>query len=114
MSKTWELKQTKQCAKCPWLKSTNPLEIPGGYSVELHQGLRVAIADPDGINLNGPLQAMACHETHTSHCLGWLANQVGRGNNIALRLALSSCSNVDQVELIGEQHETFDDTLPTV
>ena len=56
---------------------------------------------------------MACHETHDAHCIGWLAHQCGPGNNIAMRMRMMSCENADQVKLIGDQHETFEDTLPS-
>lgn len=56
---------------------------------------------------------MACHETHESHCIGWLVNQLGPGNNIPMRLAMMSCENAKDLEVFGEQHETFEDTLPS-
>lgn len=58
------------------------------------------------------MKVMACHEEHEAHCIGWLVNQVGPGNNIALRLRLRDCTNADKIRLCGEQHETFDATLP--
>jgi hypothetical protein len=39
-------------------------------------------------------------------------NQVGSGNNIAMRLQLMSCENANEIKLAGEQHERFEDTLP--
>jgi hypothetical protein len=45
--------------------------------------------------------------------IGWLVNQLGTGNNIALRLDMSSCQNADKIKTIGEQHERFEDTLPS-
>jgi hypothetical protein len=44
--------------------------------------------------------------------VGWLAHQLGPGNNIGLRLAVISGRIDVNFELIGEQHETFEDTLP--
>lgn len=55
---------------------------------------------------------MACHETHDAHCLGWLMHQLGPGNNLALRISVIGCENIREVELCGEQHETFEDTVP--
>lgn len=55
---------------------------------------------------------MACHETEDAHCIGWLVNQLGPGNNIALRLAMRACENITAVKLLGAQHATFEDTLP--
>jgi len=47
-----------------------------------------------------------------SHCVGWLMNQLGPGNNIGLRMRMMSCENAKKIRLRGEQHETFEDTLP--
>jgi len=59
--------------------------------------------------LNAPWMAF---ETHDAHCVGWLNHQLGRGNNIGLRLSMMSCENIRDLKLDGEQHETFEDTLP--
>ena len=109
----WKLKRTVQCAKCPWRKDVDPNEIPNGYSVEKHKHLACTIGDPERINLGETLTAMACHETEDAHCIGWLMHQVGRGNNIGLRLQLMSCENRADLKTVGEQHERFEDTLPS-
>lgn len=109
----------KQCAKCPWKKSTNPHDIPGGYCETKHSNLRNTIAaysDSPGL-IGGQLKIMACHETAVNHelpCVGWLYNQLGPGNNIPLRLAMRGNNprlSAD-FEVDGPQHETFEDTLP--
>jgi len=114
MPADWKLKRTRQCAKCPWHRDVNPREIPNGYSVEEHRALQTTIAQPGDLSalLSNTIRVMACHETHDSHCIGWLVNQLGSGNNIALRLDMSSCANADKIKLVGEQHECFEDTLP--
>lgn len=116
-TKDFALKRTKQCEKCPWKKNTNPHDIPRGYDVEKHKNLKGTIApnslDSVMAHLNRkPLRIMACHEEHEAHCVGWLMHQLGPGNNIQLRIAMCHCTNLDQVELDGEQHESFEDTLP--
>lgn len=112
-TRDWKLKRTVQCAKCPWRKDANPLEIPNGYDVEKHRKLEGTIAkDPLDFLKGGPLRIMACHETHSAHCVGWLENQLGQGNNISLRMLMRNCSNLDKLKTIGEQHETFEETLP--
>lgn len=110
----WKLKRTVQCAKCPWRKNVNPHEIPNGYDVEKHKALKGTIAEPGDLSFlaGGPQHVMACHEEHEAHCIGWLMNQLGPGNNIGLRLSMLSCENRDQIKLTGEQHERFEDTLP--
>ncbi|ANK88251.1 hypothetical protein AMC83_PD00005 (plasmid) [Rhizobium phaseoli] len=75
---SWKLRRVKQCAKCPWKVSTNPHDIPNGYSQELHQALVRTIAEPE--SLKGTGQVMACHEHapgEEAHCVGWLMNQIG-------------------------------------
>lgn len=105
----------KQCAKCPWKTSTNPFDIPGEYCEKKHAGLERTIAQ--GPNLFGPLRLMACHETKAGKelvCVGWLVNQLGRGNNLGLRLAVMEKSIDANVQTVGPQHERFEDTLPRV
>ncbi|CAB4158957.1 hypothetical protein UFOVP708_37 [uncultured Caudovirales phage] len=111
---TWKLKRTAQCAKCPWIKAVNPHDIPNGYEVEKHKALAETIAKPGDLStaLSPVLRVMACHETHDSHCIGWLANQVGPGNNIGMRMQMSRCENGNRIRLRGEQRETFEATLP--
>lgn len=108
---TWRLKRTTQCAKCPWGVDVDPHDIPNGYCETKHRALENTIARPGELNLS-ETHAMACHETHDAHCIGWLANQVGPGNNIGLRIRMMSCENARDIKLQGEQHETFEDTLP--
>jgi hypothetical protein len=58
---------------------------------------------------------MACHETKIGKelaCVGWLAQQLGPGNNLGLRLAVMSGLVDDNVRTIGPQHDTFEETLP--
>lgn len=113
MAEPWKLKRVRQCDKCPWKKSTDPHDIPNGYSVELHKGLARTIADPGSLRDSGA--AMACHEHapgEEAHCVGWLVNQLGPGNNIGLRLRMLNCENAKHIQLDGPQHMTFSDTLP--
>lgn len=108
-----KLKRVKQCEKCPWKVSTDPSEIPGGYSPDLHRDLSCTIAEPGSFRPSSA--AMACHESppgDEAHCVGWLAHQLGPGNNIGLRLRMLSCENIRAVQLDGPQHERFEDTLP--
>lgn len=111
---SWQLKRTVQCAKCPWRVDVDPHEIPNGYTEEKHCDLESTIAEPGDLSgLSGrELHVMACHETENAHCIGWLNNQLGRGNNIGLRLHMRSCTNASKFRTIGEQHECFEDTLP--
>lgn len=110
---TWKLGRTNQCAKCPWKVSTNPHEIPNGYSVDKHEALACTIAEPG--SLARSVKAMACHEHpegKEAHCIGWLMHQLGPGNNIGLRMQMISCENAKHIKLDGEQHTCFEDTLP--
>jgi hypothetical protein len=118
MSTPWKLKRTTQCDKCPWKISTNPHDIPDGYTVEKHQNLkRTIVADGALEQINDylnrkPIRIMACHEDHAAHCVGWLHHQLGDGNNIRLRIAMLNCENLGELEVSGPQHKTFEDTLP--
>lgn len=107
----WKLKRTMQCKKCPWRVDTNPRDIPNGYCEKKHRALESTIAKPED-GFFGPATVMACHETHDAHCIGWLVNQVGPGNNIGLRMRMMTCDNAASIKLRGEQHEVFEDTLP--
>lgn len=108
----FKLKRTTQCGKCPWKVSTDPNKIPGGYSREKHEALSCTISN--GLNLGGRINAMACHHSNTGdehHCVGWLYNQLGVGNNIALRMHMRNCENLKNLKVIGKQHERFQQTL---
>ena len=104
----------RQCAKCPWKVDVDPRDIPDGYSEELHRSLSCTIAGPGALPLD-EVRAMACHQSHPGKeiiCAGWLANQIGPGGNVALRLAAAFGSVDGDVEIVGKQHERFEDTLP--
>lgn len=111
----WALKRTRQCAKCPWRVDVDPFDIPNGYDVDKHKKLEGTIAKGNGLAslFSRDLHIMACHETHDAHCIGWLMNQVGPANNIGLRIHMMDCTNASDIQLAGEQHERFEDTLPT-
>lgn len=105
----------KQCKKCPWLKATDPTTIPDGYDVEKHKALRCTIGKPgDVTTLFHPLRIMACHESRTGReipCIGWLDNQL-QNSNLGVRNAVRTGRLPADYELVGEQHATFDDTIP--
>jgi hypothetical protein len=114
----WSLSRTKQCAKCPWRVGVDPFDIPNGYDPEAHAALSGTIAQPGSLaGISGNLRAMACHESKpadASYCIGWLRHQLCEGNNIALRLQFLGCTNAGDLEIFGEQHTCFEDTLPDV
>ena len=105
-----------QCKKCPWRVDVDPHDIPNGYCETKHKNLAGTISD-GRLNLADPLRIMACHESAPSDeipCVGWLSNQLGPGNNIALRIAVMRGRIDANFQLVGEQHEYFEDTLPGV
>jgi hypothetical protein len=58
---------------------------------------------------------MTCREhrpDNEAHCVGWLVNEIGPGNNIPLRIVMPSCENARHIQVDGEQHDRFEDTLP--
>lgn len=114
-------RERRQCAKCPWKKSTDPHAIPDGYCEAKHLALADTIAPqnpmPEQIaaSLMGPLKIFACHDSKPGRelaCVGWLVNQLGPGNNIPLRIAVRSGRVSARVRTVGPQHERFEDTLP--
>lgn len=109
------LKRTVQCKTCPWKKNADPFKIPNGYSVDLHKNLEKTIADPCRISFGGGIKAMACHYSEPGeedYCVGWLHNQLGVGNNIGLRIQMLHYENARDIQIVGEQHKCFNDTLP--
>lgn len=113
-SMTWKLKRTAQCKKCPWRVDVDPHDIPNGYCETKHAGLASTIAKPADLEslTADSMHVMACHETHDAHCIGWLSNQLGVGNNIALRLRARTCENIEKMRVVGAQHPNFEATLP--
>ena len=109
-----QAKERVQCRKCPWKVSTDPRQIPGGYCERKHAKLTSTIAEPGEIRL-GPVRIMACHQTERGAelpCVGWLANQLGEGNNLSLRLAVMNGRVDANVRTVGPQHARLEDTLP--
>ena len=108
-----KLKQTEQCKTCPWKLSTTVADIPN-YSIETHEDLRDTIADETG-NVNQiqdkAVNVMTCHKSIKSMCVGWLHNQLGKGGNIPLRMQMMFYSNVREIEIDGEQKDTFEETF---
>lgn len=108
------MKPMRQCKKCPWKKDVDPHDIPNGYCPIKHAKLESTIAKPGVIQLD-TITMMACHETDVGKetpCVGWLAHQLGPGNNIGLRLWARKGLEGKRIVLNGDQHETFEDTLP--
>lgn len=66
----------------PVAQGRRPRTIPNGYSEKRHRALKSTIATDPLRSVTNPTHAMACHETHDAHCMGWLVNQIGPGNNI--------------------------------
>jgi len=99
-------------AKCPWKRSTDPREIPNGYSEQAHCGLKRTIAEPGAFQSGLPM--MACHEEPVGNeqpCVGWVLHQLNEGNNLALRV-LAMDGRFRNLRADGPQHERFEDTLP--
>lgn len=102
----------KQCAKCPWKRDVDPRTIPNGYSRALHKRLSCTIAEPG--SLRSATSMMACHESPIGRevvCVGWLVHQLGPGNNIGLRLSVLSGKIDANVETVGDQCDTLEETL---
>jgi hypothetical protein len=103
-----------QCGNCPWRVGSDTATIPG-YDRAKHRALRDTIATPgDTRGLLGGLRAMACHKSAEGAervCVGWAAQQLGEGNNIALRLAALHDPRLQGLQTVGPQHPTLAATL---
>ena len=94
---------------------TNPFDIPDGYCEIKHAKLSRTIARDGEINIGRDMRVMACHHSipgQDEYCVGWLNHQLGVGNNIGLRMKMRECENISDMEVYGDQHEKFEDTLP--
>lgn len=109
------MKTRRQCKACPWRVDCVPQkDIPGGYCEKKHAQLESTISRHPLASLRGDAPMMACHEFPVGKeqvCVGWLANQLGPGNNLGLRMRAAR-GDFPPFKLVGEQHETFEDTLP--
>jgi hypothetical protein len=105
--------RTKQCKACPWKKATNPhKDISGGYDPKKH----AALVSCQSSGLYDPGRTMACHESSPGAdeaCVGWLANQLGPGNNLALRMRAIIGGEFRDLRTFGEQHESLDAMIAT-
>lgn len=109
---SWKLKQTVQCQGCPWRVDSDLSTIPG-YDRRQHRDLAQTIVDDGILDLSRPVRFMACHNSSDGNdfeCIGWLRNQLN-SNNIGLRLMMIGCVNSGEIEVVGEQHLTFEETL---
>jgi hypothetical protein len=115
VSSETERKVVHQCETCPWKVTTVPdRDIPNGYRVDMHEALRGTIQTGLDSLFRSCGTAMACHHSKIGEefaCAGWLHNQLGSGNNIAVRLKVMS-GQLPIPEVDGDQHERFEDTLP--
>jgi hypothetical protein len=108
-----KLAREKQCKSCPWRVDAELSDIPW-YDKKMHLELTSTIWNFTRDGVKSPeLRAMACHcspEESPEMCVGWLLNQVGVGNNLALRLHLRKY-DLSGVEVFGEQYETLSETI---
>jgi hypothetical protein len=92
-------------------------DIPN-YVPGLHHKLDNTIAEPGSLCGLGAktMRVMACHYSKPGEefpCAGWLHNQLGPGNNIAVRLRVMT-GGMPVPVVDGEQYETFEETLCNV
>jgi uncharacterized protein DUF6283 len=102
----------KQCPSCPWRVACVPGRDILRYRRGLHENLRGTIQT--GLaSLTSVMRVMGCHYSAPGEdfaCAGWLANQLGDGNNLAVRIAVSA-GRLPMPEIDGPQHACFEDTL---
>jgi hypothetical protein len=106
-----------QCKSCPWRVDCEPDKDIPNYSLDLAKGLTKTIREgTDSLMdyMSGRVPSMACHYSKPDEelpCAGWLYNQLGVGNNIAVRLGIMA-GRYPVPEVVGDQHERYEDTLP--
>lgn len=103
----------RQCVTCPWREGATTDAIPG-YSRAQHEALRATIAKPGALPQLGPVRVMACHYSREGDdriCVGWAANQLHEGNNLALRLLARKDTRFHGLETVGPQRAHFEDTF---
>lgn len=66
------------------------------------------------LEATGVYHVMSCHYAQPGeqrHCIGWIHNQITIGNNVLMRMRMIFCENRDDLEIDGEQVDTFEETL---
>lgn len=112
-------KTITQCTTCPWKVGCVPERDIPNYQLDLAKKLdrTIAASPEDSLRaaLSGDgLQSMACHYSKSGEeipCAGWIHNQLGPGNNIAVRLRVMG-GHLPIPKVDGDQHERYEDTLP--
>lgn len=101
----------RQCKSCPWIRGSKTEDIPN-YDAKLHRELSETI---QGLELDmESLRIMACHFSELGEeetCVGWMHNQLGEGNNLALRIKALSEQWDHDYNLVGDQVDNFDETF---
>ncbi len=103
----------KQCKACPWKKSVVASRDVPHYSLAKHEETALNLRTHGTF---GTVRLMACHETQEGKerpCVGWLYNQLGPGNNIALRLKVRGQKFTLDLDT-EDQHATFEDSLEEI
>lgn len=96
----------------------DPADIPDGFNYETHRRLGADIQrTATRLGSNMELHMMACHDTPANTprekpCIGWIANQMGPGNNIVLRLRAISDPKFGDIRTIGKQRTSYAEILP--
>lgn len=106
--------EVAQCKSCPWRVDCEPDKDIPRYKRDLHKKLARTIQSGTESLFARERHVMACHYSEPGQefaCAGWLANQLGPGNNIGLRLQVAS-GRMPVPRIDGEQHERFEDTIP--
>lgn len=98
-----------QCASCPWKLSINPDALPANYGHVDRDAVVRASAEPGSFRRpEGP--PIGCHVVRPGPvlpCVGWLVQQLGPGNNLALRMKVIAGVVDDTVETVGPQRATL-------
>lgn len=99
----------KQCASCPWKRSVDPDSLPAGYGrVDRDAVTRASASGAASLRDRAP--GMGCHVPRPGPvlpCVGWLAQQLGPGGDLGLRMAVVTGHVDANVETVGPQRATL-------
>ncbi len=109
------IEHPKQCANCPWKKSTKweDIDCVEGFDMDFYESVRDEYIPKHMFDKSHRNMGCHKHEGDDQPCIGWLLHEAGRGNNIGIRLMLSGVENADELETFGPQHTDIRDFFKT-
>jgi hypothetical protein len=104
------MKTVKQCKTCPWRVAVTPSRDVPDYDPGIYDRMRSTLRSGIETLSEKTRVIMECHNGKRGDnraCAGWLHHQLGIGNNLAVRLAVS-VGRLPVPKVVGEQHEDLE------